>query len=186
MKNNIKALINNKINFNDNQHIFNVNVNIEKKSSTYDIQQEYLKVYNLINHKKRIALTSDKKIINYNVTKGQDIFITFAYEYNQLIDIFYMENTLLYYNDTTTPILYTFDTIKEKIYDIFNLSKLDNDKIFEQIYSMFNNLTSKIKIPIPDVNSLREYRKIYIHRYLALFHFLNVSFSLDILNKLEN
>lgn len=156
MKNNINSILSNIDNYKSNfdiQSIFNVKVHtmfddgqLFKNYPEYNCKSAYINSLRIINNNYHIKYRNcgnpDKIIIDYNVENGQDIFISYVYEYNQIVDMFYMHKTLLYYkgdNDKNSK-LYNYDKIKNKIYNKFDCNKKDINTFFEDIYNKYNNL----------------------------------------------
>ena len=158
------------------------------------------------------------KLVSNNRYKSNNAFIPFVYTYEQLLDIIHMHHTIIY---DSTEIL-DFKKIIIQIFKGFNINynkdnnienDFDYDMIYEQLYAIYNNFRSKLKLFYQIVNTsinMRKFndnlsndadhilkiilnkndiiknRKIFIQRYIILFNLLNIKFTNEIFNMIDN
>ena len=208
LNNEVNIHINTKENKQEKLIINNINEfeNFNEKTMFWHYPQEYKfmhdNIYNLINDFDKIDIKNlylgnfndlfEKSPTEYNnvyyyknrrVVKftNYNIFIPFGYTYDQFIDIKLMEHSKAYSVDEEK--ILTYEDIKNKIFEEFELDKKDYNKNYNTIQKLYNTIEKSDVKNI--INNIYEFRKLFIHRYLSLFNFLNIKLDNNSFNLIE-
>ena len=200
-------------NINIIQQKINNNENIDLKDyyfNTIDTESNKNILINVYNNKvknniefsnyiiKFITTNSKNWYINYKNNKYikyynlDNSFIPFSYEYDQLIDIISMTQIKVY-NKLTNNIL-DFNKIIDILYNIYKIDrKLTFNEQLIKIQLLFINILNINDIDETYKNEINfikdniiEYSKIFIHRMISLFHYLNINMIDKIYNAIKD